>query len=554
MKKYITRVVALLVAMTLIGTLLTSCTGDSGNSAQESSKQEASNKTETSKAESVTETSKAESVPIVEDESTTFSLVFGEHETELYHPDSWVLPKKIQEKFNITLDITAVPSADWATKRSTIIASADIPDLMMGVPRSDANTFGAQGLFLNLYDYIDYLPDMLTCMEKFPTLKTWMYYSDSEIYSLAAQIATEGLISQAAWYIPFIREDVLNKLNITEIPTTFEGLHDLFVKLKEAYPDSYPWINRQKFKFILTVFAPGLGINVAPQSSAGTEYAVWNEDKQQFTSIMEEENFKWFLSWMNQLYNEGLLDPNYAVDDSTTWQDKLVNSEGFFALDYYARPSTMSAAGREVDPDFTLEPIMPPALDGMDAKIYAQTGIKAGNAFGAGCKNPERLAELLNWWFFTEEGCLVSTQGFEGETYTKNADGTISRIFTDEAPTTLDFDAVYGVQYPAFYSFYPDFWGYNMRDANQDPIWLRCWDFYEDKLTDLPPTVYLGPDEQSEYDEYSVDLSTTLENVFNEFVIGRRNINTDWDAAIEELNLAGYQDFLDLMNRVYSGN
>ena len=55
--------------------------------------------------------------------AVTFTLMFGEHATELYHEDTWVITPWVKEKYNVDLEITAVPASDWATKRSTTISS-----------------------------------------------------------------------------------------------------------------------------------------------------------------------------------------------------------------------------------------------------------------------------------------------------------------------------------------------------------------------------------------------------------------------------------------------
>ncbi len=488
----------------------------------------------------------------IDSEVVPITLMFGEHATELYHEDTWVIAPWAKENYNVDLQITAIPASDWETKQSTVIAGGDIPDMFMGIARDIGNEYGSKGLFLNLYPYLSYMPDMVDCMEKLPVLKTWMYYSDTEIYSQATTIATEGAVNMCAYYIPFIRRDIMTELGITDMPTTFADLQSVFEKMKEAYPDAYPWINRQKFDMILNVFSPGLGIAVSPQACNNTGYAVWNEDAKNFTSIMDEENFKWFLSWMNGLYTAGLLDPNYAADDTSTWQDKLDNSRGFFSVDYFSRPDTMTGSGRQVDPEFELEGMLPPTLEGGQAKVYANIGVGGSNVFSAKCANPERLAQLLNGWYYTEEGCLLMTYGKEGETYTKNGDGTLSKIYTDDIATSLDFDAAYGVNYLTFYAFKPDFFGYDLYDPNQSEIYNTTWNLYKDEMIDLPPTIILSADERESYVEYANDMVGTLRNVFNEFIIGRRSIDTDWDAAIEELKQAGYEDYLELMNASYT--
>ncbi len=480
----------------------------------------------------------------------TITVISPEHDTELYHPDTWVTPKWAKEKFGIQMELRFVPNADWDTKRATIIAGGDIPDILMYVTRDLANEYGSRGLFLNAMDYIDCMPNFQAAMDDLDFLSAFCRYSDTEIYALGSSITTSGNVGAVAYYNPFIRRDIMQELGIEEMPKTFEELHDTLAKMKEAYPDSYPWINRQSFDFILNVFAPGLGIKVAPMAKCGTKYAVWSEEQHAFTSLMDEENFKWFLSWMHQLYEEGLLDPNYAVDNTTTWQDKLINSEGFFATDYFNRPSTMTASGRQVNPNYVLEAFTTPALEGGESKVYGNVGVSICNVVGAKVSEPERVLAFLDQWQYSEEGSLMGCYGVEDLSYTVNEDRSLSRIMPEGVSSVQDFNACYGVQYMSWQGLYPDYFGYSLFDANQDEVFNKTWNDLKDELTDMPPTIFMSPDESAEYNEYAADLLSTERAIFNEFVIGRRNVETDWDEAIEELRDAGYFDHLELLNRI----
>ena len=426
----------------------------------------------------------------------------------------------------------------------------------MGISRDIANEYGPKGTFLNIHDYLDYMPNLQKCMEDFPLLKTWMSYSDTEMYSQATTIATPGAVNMTAYYIQFIRKDIMEECGITEMPKTFDDLYNVLKAMKEKYPNSYPWINRQKLNMIVNVFAPGLGINCSPMACNKTEWGVWNEDSKEFTSIMEEKNFRWFLQWMNQLYKEELIDPSYASDDTTTWQDKLTTSQGFFSVDYFSRPDTMNLAGKKNYDKFDLEAMLTPALEDGQQKVYANVGVGGSNVFNGKCKNPERLAAMVDGWYYSEDGCLLMTYGTEGKTYKKNDDKTLSKIYTDEIATSLDFDAAYGVNYLTFYAFKPDFFGYDLYDVDQSETYNNTWNLFKDEQIDLPPTVIYNVDETEAYTEVAADVGATgatILNVFNEFIIGRRDISDDaaWEAAKAELNDAGYQDFLDNLNAAY---
>ena len=94
-----------------------------------------------------------------------------------------------------------------------------------------------------------------------------------------------------------------------------------------------------------------------------------------------------------------------------------------------------------------------------------------------------------------------------------------------------------------------------MYDVNQSETYNNTWNLFKDQQIDLPPTIIYSADETEAYTEVATDvgaIGTTILNVFNEFVIGRRDFSdATWEAAKKELDAAGYQDFLDNLNTAY---
>lgn len=481
----------------------------------------------------------------------TYTLWFGEHASEPYHADTWVLAPWAKEKFNITLDISATPATDWETKRATAMAGGNsMPDILMGVDKAQTDDLGSKGMFLDLMKYKDNMPNMMKVMEDFPLYKSYLYEGTS-LYAQPTTIATDGAVNMTAYYTAFWRQDIADELKL-EAPKTFDDFTAALKKMKEAYPDKYPWSQRlsSNMRMITNFFAPGLGIEASPYAANGTEWSVWNADEKKFTSIMEEENFKWFIGWMADLYKDGIIDPSFATNDTAAWETKMTAGDSFFSVDYFSRPDMFNASGTSVNPKFALRSILTPALEGGTQQIWSNIGIGGFNGFKATIESPERLAELLDSWYYTEEGCLLMTYGIEGETYTKNDDKTLSKHFTDKIPTALDFDAAYGVNYLTFYAFKPDFFGYNLYDKGQSDAYNYGWDLYKDMQKELPPVIVKNGEEAEKATEYIVDLRAAFETVLDEFIMGKRDMS-QWDAAKTELDQAGYARFLEELNATY---
>ncbi|NLD86780.1 MAG: extracellular solute-binding protein, partial [Clostridiales bacterium] len=343
------RILALLLAMMMVF-MLAACSSDKKEDTSASSSTDSSTsaekkeepkkeekKEEPKKEEKKEEPKKEETAPAAEEnENITIECLFSNHDSQPYTEATWLLPKKALEKFNITMNMNAIPSASFEEKKNTTLASGEIPDLVMGVAKSVCDEYGKLGMFMNFMNYIDIMPNMAKIMDEYPTLKAYMP-SENEMYAQASQITTAGAVNTACYFIPMIRMDIMNELGLSQWES-YDEFYDVLAAMKTKYPDSYPWVNRQGIAFIISVFAPGLGIDSFPSGLSSTGWGVWKEDSKSFTSIMDEPNFKEWVIFMNKLYNDGLLDPSYATDDTQTWESKIVSGAGFFACDYFARP------------------------------------------------------------------------------------------------------------------------------------------------------------------------------------------------------------------------
>jgi putative aldouronate transport system substrate-binding protein len=358
----------------------------------------------------------------------------------------------------------------------------------------------------------------------------------------------------AAYYTGIIRKDVLDQLNLS-MPKTFDDFTAMLKAMKKAYPDSYPWISRQKIGMIVNYFAPGLGISCAPQGCSSTGYAVWNSNSKKFTSLMDEKNFRWFMEWMNGLYKEGLIDPDMLSNDSATWSEKLVTGKGFFSVDYFARAESMTSLGVANNKDFLMSSMLCPANSDGTQGIFANIGVLMSNALNAKCENADRLIDFIDKWYYSEEGSLMSTYGVEGETYTKNAKNQLSLTLTKDYPDALSFNDYFGTSTLCLYGTTPDLFGYDLLSDSSTEIFKTSWNTYKDHLIDLPPTIFTSDDENKEISDECPDLNgTTIPSILTEFVIGRRdpNSDTDWKAAIAEMESAGLSDYLSILNKAYT--
>jgi putative aldouronate transport system substrate-binding protein len=148
------RIVAMLVCVLFTVTLFAGC----------GSKATDSDADKTGKTDTGAET-KGTNDPI------TITCMFSDHPSQPYQEETWVLPKVIKEKFNITMEMQAIPSSAFEEKRNATLASGDIPDIIVGMEKIVADDYGRKGMFINFMNYKNIMPNMLATLEKYEPLK-----------------------------------------------------------------------------------------------------------------------------------------------------------------------------------------------------------------------------------------------------------------------------------------------------------------------------------------------------------------------------------------------
>ena len=138
------------------------------------------------------------------DEELTIELLQPENAYAPISEDCAVL-REIYEKTNVHLKIKAVPASDYGTKASMYMATNKIPDAME-VGTGNIKDYARSGMFLNLSEYEEYMPNYLAALNT-PERKmdAKSLYLDGNLYSFAN--LEKFRIGTAT--MPMIRADLL---------------------------------------------------------------------------------------------------------------------------------------------------------------------------------------------------------------------------------------------------------------------------------------------------------------------------------------------------------
>jgi putative aldouronate transport system substrate-binding protein len=144
-----------------------------------------------------------------------------------------------------------------------------------------------------------------------------------------------------------------------------------------------------------------------------------------------EPAYKDALTYLNMLYNEGLLDKNFAVTDEPTAQSSVM--EGKSGAIYAAASRILNMTSAVNDGVFKLTGLPPFTKNKGDVAISGMTDpvmVSTASWISEDCKNVPAACAFLNY-LYTDEGNMLYNFGIEGESYTYvNGKPTFTELMT----------------------------------------------------------------------------------------------------------------------------
>lgn len=487
------------------------------------------------------------------DEPLEIELLFSGGDT--IDPDGLIV-QQIKEKTNVHLKLNGIPS-DYATKRNTMLASNDIPDAVW-CELSNIKQYAPMGMFLNLSDYEEDMPNYMSLINADDRKEsTRVLYLEGNLYSFARLESYRVPVATA----PMIRTDLLEKNNIP-MPTTFEELFDALMKLKEAYPDKYMLSSRQGTNYLVGQFAYPLGSGGFPGFlKTNPMYYEPNEDSYLFGPI--HENFKVVLDYLNRLYENKLLDPDYATNSEDAFKEKLANGSLLFYYDNNSHASqNYNPALQQVDPDAKIDyiPPMENSFGETRAYTYQKDWLERNDVvINAKVKRPHDVVKFFDW-FYTEEGSLITNFGAEGETYVVE-DGKAKiapAMYEKFADTPKDALAKTVYKYAGGGLSFDLYRNESFMEECADPLFVEQGErisqgIAEGKIQYMRDDMVLlfTKEEQEELATLQANTLTVFNANIDKFITGDRPVS-EFDAFVQELKDQGAEEMETIYNAAYS--
>ncbi len=376
------------------------------------------------------------------DEELTIEMLVQENAYAPISQDCAVL-KAIYDKTNVKLVLKPVPASDYGTKASMYMATNNLPDAM-AVGTGNIKDYARSGMFLNLSDYEEYMPNYLAALntpERQMDAKS--LYLDGNLYSFAR--LEKFRIGTAT--APMIRVDLLKEQNLP-MPKTWDEFYDVMLKIKEKHPDMYAMSSRMGTNYLLgqLAFPMGSGGFEEFKTNNGVYY---EPDQDKYLYGPTQKDFKTVVEFVHNMYEDGLLDPDYAVMTRDICWEKLSSGKLFAYYDndtFAAR--TFNPALRQIDSNARFD-IIPPMTNpegSVRSLRYQRDWLGHNIVISSKVERPEDVVKFFDW-MYSDEGVMVTNFGIEGETYDvvngepiikpelleryKDADDTISAIYSE---------------------------------------------------------------------------------------------------------------------------
>ena len=492
-------------------------------------------------------------VPKLTDEPVTFTAIASQavHSADFNTMRFWV---ELEEQTGVHIDFTMWDASIVNEKLAAMLASGEYPDISF-VSLGDADTYlyGQYGEIVPLNDLLEaYAPNWQAVFEQYPEVKAAITMPDGNIYAL-----------------PFIRYDATNygmrdamlinkvwleKLGL-EMPTTTDELLEVLRAFKTQDPngngeaDEIPFITRfdTYSNGVFDVF--GWFGNYTGSNSDKFYIAV--RDGQVYLTATEE-TYKQAVQYLHQLYSEGLLDADFATQETAEFQSKLKYDTMITGMVPLYHGAT-EFGYETVSENFAA---LPPLQTGNGEEPVSRQQLNTIERNRAVIFRTNPNPELTMRWLdvlASPEVSLKSFYGYVGTHLIAEEDGTFTPDAEPYATRTLDVPANLGGSFALTEQVV------NMVNKSAGGDLLRkqfeeIYAPYRMPLENIYPNLFLTTEQNDALTaagvvEWNSYITTTMAKWITE-----GGIEEEWEAYVTEVekltapSLAIYQEALDVYN------
>ena len=458
---------------------------------------------------------------------------------------NWQVWQEAAKRTNVSLKGTiSLSNSNEEEAFNLMMSSGNLADIIGYVDASSLEKLGRDGGMIPLNDLIrEHAPNIQKVLDEDARFRQTAYSLDGNIYQIPKN---QELKAAEFWWI---RQDWLDKLNL-KAPTTVDELHDVLYAFRNEDPngnglkDEIPLFDRAGWKQPDEyLYLWDTSLEFYPR-----------DGKMKYEPL--EENFRTGVSNMIKWYQEGLIDPEIFTRGASSRDTLLGGDLGGCTHDWVSTANYNSTL-QETIPGFQMVAIAPPADQNGVVKERVSRYPGVGWGISSQCKDPVTVIKFMDY-FFTEEGSDLMNWGIEGDTFTRDADG--SKHFTDTVLqselTPIGYLRSIGAQYRIGMCQDGD---YEYATMKEDGIEAnKLYNGHDEWFDDsLPPyldgkmALKYTSDDETEYKNIMASIKPYVDEKFQSWILGVNDFDSEYDTFIKELKARGIDRALEINQKAY---
>ncbi|MCR8660647.1 ABC transporter substrate-binding protein [Paenibacillus endoradicis] len=401
---------------------ISACSSNSGNEPSPTKTPAAGNNSNNTKVEELDYTF-GEGQSFHSNEPVKYSLMYSDHEA-YPQQSNWRLWSAISEKTNVSFELATTARTEYENQKSLLVNSGDAPYI---IPKTyEEAAFVPTGQIVAISDWVQYMPNYSKVvkdwgMEKDLKVKL---QADGKYYVLPGMWEVAG-----GGYSYIIRKDVFEAAGVDvkaeEGNWTYESFYEAMKKVKEFTGADYVLSDQFKGDSTLNIAAVQYGVTAGWGAANGMRF---DHEKQQFEFANTTNDFKDYVTYFNKLVTEGIMDPESFTQEDDAARAKFFKGDSYVINGNYQLLADYQQQ-MQVDAELYMivQPGGPKGMQQIETSRLENGVMISQNALNdLGEEEFIKMLRFVDWLWYSDEGQTLSLWGVEGETYTKDAEGTIA--------------------------------------------------------------------------------------------------------------------------------
>jgi len=384
------RSICLVLAIVLSIAFLSACSGGSEKKEQTTPAQTQSNTQGTTKEKAAPKVNRfGWEIP---EETLEFTYYMGEQmDPEKAKANSVHMDEFLLKEFNVKLN-KIVYNTDVTERLNLMLASNDYPEVIAGVDPNQADIFVKQGRALELTPYIDTVA---------PNIKSQL----GELYVRYLDENGKLFVVPKCWgllpipdYSASIRHDYWIEIGSPEFTTP-----DEFYEVLKLMQAKHPTNAQGEKTYALSDFDGGTRMWKCLTGAWGIKSEYKEDANNNLTHWMNTDEGLEVVKFVNKVYREGQMDPDFATHTFETWMEKVTNQRimGYIGA-WWPTWTAGHMAWMNTVPDWKFEMgyinVKIKAPEAEEAYLSPKDTLGYYRSFITDkCKQPENV---LKWWNF----------------------------------------------------------------------------------------------------------------------------------------------------------